>query len=380
VNILYTIPSIGVKSGGPSLVLLWTVRGLLGCGARAKIVTFQILDTSDNLIAEEDFIYTLPAIKNKFAFSRRFRTFLLNEKYEYDIFHAQGIWSYPTYITAKIARKYRKPYLITPHGALYPQDLARGRWKKQLFLRLCLFHDMQKAACLHVTCMEELKHIRKLGVTSPIAVIPNPIDVKMANIPTIQQSKIRIGYLGRLHPIKNIERIIYAWHKLGDGVRDKELVIIGSGDETYHRFLKREVTRLDIQNVVFTGFLQGEVKDKVLRTLSYLVVPSDFENFGMVVPEALMRGVPVIASKGTPWAELQTHHCGWWVDNDIDTLVYTIREALSLSEAERIAMGKNGQKLIREIYAMEAVASKMSRLYEWILNGGERPEFVYVEK
>jgi glycosyltransferase involved in cell wall biosynthesis len=228
--------------------------------------------------------------------------------------------------------------------------------------------------------MEEMEHVRKLGVNSPIAVIPNPVDINGIDETIAYKPKIRVGYLGRIHPRKNIERLIHAWYKLGCEVRDMELLIVGAGDDTHHRFLKQETARLGLQNVVFTGFLQGEEKDKVLRTLSYLVVPSDFENFGMVVPEALMRGVPVIASKGTPWEELQTHHCGWWVNNDVDTLVHTIRNALSLSEAERMEMGKNGQKLIRENYAMEAVASKMLRLYEWILNGGERPEFVYVEK
>ena len=34
--------------------------------------------------------------------------------------------------------------------------------------------------------------------------------------------------------------------------------------------------------------------------------------------------------KGTPWQELNMHHCGWWVDNDVDTLAATIREAGSL--------------------------------------------------
>ena len=41
----------------------------------------------------------------------------------------------------------------------------------------------------------------------------------------------------------------------------------------------------------------------------------------MIIAEALVRGIPVIASKGTPWQDLETHNCGWWVDNDLDTIV-----------------------------------------------------------
>ena len=131
--------------------------------------------------------------------------------------------------------------------------------------------------------------------------------------------------------------------------------------------------------MTFTGFLSGEEKEKALKSLSYLVVPSDFENFGNIVTEALVKGIPVIASKGTPWEELNTHRCGWWVDNDVDTLAATIREALNTSEAERIAMGERGKHLIQENYSVEMVAGKLKRLYEWILYRGEKPEFVYLK-
>ena len=49
------------------------------------------------------------------------------------------------------------------------------------------------------------------------------------------------------------------------------------------------------------------------------------------------------------------------------------------SEAERIAMGERGKHLIQENYSVEMVAGKLKRLYEWILYGGEKPEFVYLK-
>lgn len=131
--------------------------------------------------------------------------------------------------------------------------------------------------------------------------------------------------------------------------------------------------------MIFTGFLTGEKKEVMLNSLSFLVIPSDFENFGNIVTEALVRKIPVIASKGTPWQELNTYHCGWWVDNDVETLAATIRESLALSEEERIAMGKRGLQLVKENYSVEVVAGKMKQLYEWILYNGEKPEFVYIK-
>jgi glycosyltransferase involved in cell wall biosynthesis len=271
--------------------------------------------------------------------------------------------------------------MISPRGSLYPQDLRKSYVKKKIFLELFLRNDLQKAACIHTTCTEEMMHIRNLGITSPIAVIPNPIEVPESMItPSYPKDKLRVGYLGRIHRRKKIEKIIYAWAELGNQVDDCELVIIGSEDVGYMDFLQKEVRRLNLRNVVFTGFLTGKEKDDAINSLSCLVVPSDFENFGMIVPEALIRGIPVIASKGTPWEELDTHQCGWWINNDVETIAATIKKALSLSDEERIQMGLNGQQLMKNNYSTEIVAKKMEALYEWILTGNKCPDFVFLGK
>ena len=108
-----------------------------------------------------------------------------------------------------------------------------------------------------------------------------------------------------------------------------------------------------------------------------LCVPSKTENFGMTVAEALIAQTPVICTKTAPWEELNTRHCGWWVDNDIDKLAQTIREALLLPQSEIDKMGENGKLLIETNYTDTQIALKMKQLYEWILTGGEKPEFVY---
>jgi glycosyltransferase involved in cell wall biosynthesis len=358
------------------LSTLLTVRGLKEEDIHADILTCKILDGSDRLISSENFIYSLPEVHNKFAYSNQFDRFILNSRY--DIYHAQGIWSYPTYITAKIARKQNKPYLITPRGMLYPQDMARGKLKKHLFLKLFLLNDLQKAACIHATCIEEMEHLRILGIKSPVVVIPNPTDISdMEKRIVTSKDKLRVGYLGRIHPRKNVERLIYAWNYLQYCVENGELLIIGDGDKKYFHFLRQEARRLNLTNVVFTGFLSGNEKEAALSSLSYLVVPSDFENFGNIVTEALVRGIPVITSKGTPWRELNTHHCGWWIDNDIASIIRTLKEAISLDASAYQQMGLRGQALIKNNYSTEIVAEKMIQLYQWILHQGVKPDFVY---
>ena len=81
----------------------------------------------------------------------------------YDIYHAQGVWQWPTYALVDVAKQLGKPYLITPRGLLYPQDIAKSSTLfKKLSLALRLKSDLNKAACVHVTCHEEMVHCRNL--------------------------------------------------------------------------------------------------------------------------------------------------------------------------------------------------------------------------
>ena len=88
--------------------------------------------------------------------------------------------------------------------------------------------------------------------------------------------KKRFGFLGRLHPRKNVEKIIYAYSLLNDKPHNIELNIIGDGDSEYVNFLKSEVARLKLTNVNFCGFISGQKKYDLLSSLSLLLVPSDF--------------------------------------------------------------------------------------------------------
>lgn len=375
-KVLHTISSIGKFSGGPALSTVLTVQGERNLGIDARILSYATYLKGDSSMITESFVYLItPPREKTFKYSRLFYNEL--NRHHADLIHIQGIWQYPSFCGALHARSNRKPYIITLRGMLYPQCFEKSALIKQLSLKLYLKSDLQHASCLHATCIEEMEHLRAMGISAPVAVIPNPISIEGIDHVSISSEKKRIGYLGRVHPRKRIERLLYVSDKLRD--LNFELVIIGDGDFTYMQYLKEEVDRLKLENIVFTGFLSGEDKECALGSLSYLVVPSDFENFGNIVTESLVKGIPVIASKGTPWEDLNTFKCGWWVDNDIETLTEVVREALNIPEVERLAMGERGRLLIKEKFAVKIVATQMKQLYEWILYAGEKPEFVYLK-
>ena len=377
-KILHTIPGFGLKSGGVTTCTYNLVSGLNRNGCSTDILSMR-MDDSNEIIAgnDESWIKILQHdAKTPFGFSQNMKQYLI-ENNDIDLYHNNGLWLYCNHITAKIARRKNKPYIISPHGMLYPRALNRSYWKKKLLLKFLFNNDIASANCIHTTSNEEYNYYRRLGYKNPVAIIPNPVPLPLNSTSGSNIiDKKRIGYLGRIHPVKNIDKLIYAWNKIENN--DKELVIIGEGDESYTRFLKNEIKALNVRNVIFKGFLSGKDKDDVVQSLTCIVVPSDFENFGMIVPEALMQGVPVIASKNTPWEELNIHNCGWWIDDDVETLAKTIDIAINIPEEERVKMGENGRRLVYENYSIEIVSKKMIRLYNWIINGGEKPEFVHI--
>ena len=379
-KILQTIAGFGAHSGGTSTCTYDLLTAMHGIGCDVDLMTVNVKDPTDKLMGQgEKWIKALDNdCRTPYGWSPNMTRFLRAS--DYDIYHTNGMWMHCNHETCTIARQKDKPYVITPHGMLYPQALARSAWKKKLLLNLGgVEKDLRHATCIHATCDVEMKHYRDLGYTNPVAIIPNPVPIpSFINELSSDRPTKRIGFLGRLHPRKNVKGLIEAWISLGNEIKDAQLIIMGKGDDEYEATLKTLVRQHSLNNVQFSGFITGRDKFECLASLTALCVPSDFENFGMIVTEALSVGTPVIASLGTPWQELNTEHCGWWVDNDVETLADTISQALSLPQEEIEKMGNNGKRLVNDKYRDTQVAAKMKQLYEWILNGGVKPDFVYV--
>lgn len=379
-KVLHTIQGMTTSLGGPTTCTHDLINAMYKECPGINLLTVDAPDTNEEVLGKsEPWLRLVPYdLKTPIQWSGNLRKYL--EKNEYDIYHTNGLWAFVNHETCRIARRNNKPYIISPHGMLYPTALKRNFWKKQPMLKLWFNHDIKSATCIHATCPEEAMHIRNFGYKGPIAVIPNPVVIpEYARLAEHKShGRKKIGFLGRLHPIKKIEQVLYAMALLNDAERSELCFqIIGKDDERYESWLMEETRRLNLERCVeFLGFVRGKEKYRLLQELWALMVPSVQENFGMIVPEALICGTPVYASLGTPWNILSESGCGWWRDNSPETIVGILREILGKTEDEILKMGRIGRAIITRNYSDNIVADKMWQLYMWITGNTSTPDFV----
>jgi glycosyltransferase involved in cell wall biosynthesis len=280
----------------------------------------------------------------------------------------------------KYAKRNAISYVISPRGMLEPWALEQSRFKKLLAMFIYQYSDLKKAACLHATSKKESSNYRKLGLTNPVAIIPNGIDLSQINpikIPT-NGYKNKLLFLSRIHNGKGLENLLLAWKNIPEYLKSSwTLEVVGDGEESYVQSLINQIENLNIKDQVkFIGPLYNEEKINAFQSSDIFVLPTYSENFGMAIAEAMAFGLPVITTKGAPWEELETHHAGWWIEIGVEPLTQALIEAMSTHPSKLIEMGKNGRKLIEDKYSIESVAKQMTELYEWILQKRDKPDFV----
>lgn len=306
-----------------------------------------------------------------------------------DLAHIHGLWRLYYAQVAHYARKRGIPVVVSVHGMLEPWALAHTGGLKRLARALYQDAMLNTAACLHATADQEAGNLRRLGFRRPIAVIPWGIEAPLSGEARPSGDGLDLAlpagkrvalFLSRIHPKKALDVLFHAWSRLCSESHDWILVVAGDGEPSYLAELRRLAASLGIETVVvFSGLVRDARKEKLFSAAELFVFPSHSENFGLVVAEAMARGVPVIASEGTPWPILTERGCGWWVKLGVDPLAAALRQALSKTPDQLRAMGVIGRECIMESFRSEESGRAMIGLYRWVIGRGPRPVCVREE-
>jgi len=247
-----------------------------------------------------------------------------------------------------------------------------------VFWTLCQARATRAVDCFHATSEQEYDDIRAYGLTQPVAIIPNGIDVLDLDPAIPPPSSPSVVSLGRVHPIKALDKLILAWKQIEDDFPQWCLKIVGPSEGGYVDKLLELSKSIEANNVSISGPVFGQKKRALLREAELFALPTLNENFAMTVAESLAAGTPVISTKGAPWQGLEENRCGWWIDHGVEPLAAALRCAISLSAAERAAMGARGRAWMMRDFAWKTIARQMAEVYIWLCEGGKPPGCVRV--
>lgn len=383
-RVLHVISSMSPLRGGPTVTVHNMLKALEGRGIAADVVTTDDdgggarrdvpLDRFVELDRQQARYF--PRQTRKYAVSGPMLGWLRSHIREYDIVHTHGLFSFAPLAAAWCARSAGVPYIMRPAGVLDTWGLKnKSRLVKALSLRLIEGRLLLSAAAVHFTTPLEQARAAELALRIRAIVLPTGVDMDVSPADVSREpldapamdGKRMILYLARIHPIKRVDTLLRAYAAL-NGRQSTKLVIAGDGDAALVAQLKRLAIELGLgDGVHWIGFAKGELKRWLLARAALLVLPSDSENFGMAVVEAMNAGLPVIVTAGCGLAEfVRRHAAGIVTDGSVEALHAALAELLG-DERRRATMGAAGRTAAQRELSLDAFGARLEGLYRSVL-------------
>jgi glycosyltransferase involved in cell wall biosynthesis len=173
-----------------------------------------------------------------------------------------------------------------------------------------------------------------------------------------------------------LPRLIHAWSKAREQRHNWTLVIAGPDEDGHRKEIESLATQLNCRDqIVFTGELDKTNKWIALRAAELFVMPSDFENFGSSIVEAMSCAIPVITTTGTPWKELPSLRAGWYVEPNTPALSHALGESLAMTAEKLQTMGKSAAGIANKFRPSD-ISQNLISVYGWLLNKDKQPSCI----
>jgi glycosyltransferase involved in cell wall biosynthesis len=294
---------------------------------------------------------------------------LLRNAHRYDVVHVDYVWAWSTLIAAIAGARARRPVVLTAHESLTRFNIekrsgsenSRARLRTQA--KLCMRRLLMRYVDL-VVMTSELEHADSKRSDERVVVIPYPVVVDPSEEPAMepQLPPLVVGYIGRLHPKKNVEVLLRAVAELGMSVN---VIVCGDGDAAYRAQLHRCADELSLTaRVEWRGHVDAAGRADLFAESHVVAMPSTYESFGMAAAEAMAAGVPVIVSRTTgvaPVAEM--YKCGKLVEaGDVDELRQALAAIASDASWRRQAR-TNALRAASAEYSYDSYAKRTAAVY-----------------
>lgn len=389
-KILHVIHSIDPGSGGPSHAIRELTQAQQLLGHQVEILTTNAqagMEWQDDDCYREQ-ILTEPIFQqvplqfltswgrqrpwSRYSFSPQAGQVLRNRFQSSDspdVVHIHGVFSHISRTAAQLAAKARIPFIIRPAGALDTGCLQRGHAVlKKAWISVYLRRMLRDCAFVHVTSEQERMPIQDQYPDVRIEVVPHGTEVVEATggqfreVLPIPEGSPFVLCLSRLHPIKRLDLAVDAFAAVQDEFADLHLVIAGNDAGALTDLRQLVAARRLEERCVFSGFVAGTNKAAAYTEARLLLHPSDHENFGLSVVEAMAYGCPVVTTPGVASGTLvECAQAGLVVPSDAKEIAVAMRELLSQS---RDLAGARGAEYVRQNLTWPGIAERLSVLYE----------------
>jgi glycosyltransferase involved in cell wall biosynthesis len=305
---------------------------------------------------------------------------------EHDILHQHGIWMYPSIAVRAWAKQTGHPTVLSAHGMLDRWALRNNAWKKRLALLVFEEANLRGTMCLHALSRQEADAYRNLGLSNPIAIVPNgvviPDSTSGIETPEWARNEHRnvLLFLGRIHPKKGLLQLVRAWKLLKQAnprlAAEWVLVIAGWDDGGHEATLTTSIFENDLErDVLFLGPLFGRDKERAMRHARAFILPSFSEGLPMAVLEAWSFELPVFMTKFCNLQQGFEAEAAFEIATDPRAMSASLSSILGDESALRAA-GQRGRKLVERCFTWSVVAEQFIALYRWLMGRGSSPTFV----
>jgi glycosyltransferase involved in cell wall biosynthesis len=288
-----------------------------------------------------------------------------------DIIALHSVYSFPVLAGYCLARLWRKPYVLWPHGVFAPFMRGVGRRKKWIYDRLIARRIIRGASAVICTGDGERQEVRSLNLTERTVVIPHGIALDaFQSLPERGLFRARylgnhqgpvLLYLGRLAAVKNLQMLIRAFAQVLSSIPEARLVLIGppdpaSFDQTVTGWLREYGVA---GQTVLTGSITNlRAKQEALVDADLFVMPSHSENFCHALFEAMATGLPSIVSDSISYAaEVTKHNAGLALRREPEEFARGMLKLLGDPELRK-KMGDNARRLVAG-YAWETCGERV---------------------
>jgi glycosyltransferase involved in cell wall biosynthesis len=387
-NLIFITPSFypSTHYGGPSESVYYLVCEIVKKNKNTFVVTTDANGKENLSIKKNVFIQIADGLNVKYYSNSTSYGFSLNMflnlykdiKFS-DLIYIVSAFSPSTPLSIYLSMLYKKKIILSPRGQLGEWCLLQGSPLKKLWLKVFINPFINKFIW-HATSSQEQEMIRKIFPVSIIWVIPNGISVEQFVANNLNKEKIFFNKysrninqfskviisMGRIHKKKGFDILINAFYLIKNKYENIFLIIAGE-DYGEKEILLKQIKQSNLQDSVFLiGHIVGEEKINFLKNADVFALPSHDENFGLVYAESLASGTPIIASKMTPWSEVEDNKIGKWVDNNASSFANAIEEMLLLNDS---TIYKRCKHFITTNYSWQSIAVKMMNKFEEINNG-----------